>query len=109
MIHLGVHCFFCIESGFCDYEEVSNVDTDHGAFIWNETHVGETDEQGCPFGPEGAKATRYCGHGGWMMYNGEDCTPEATYRLMQLTEVICRKLQLVFVLLGAFYICNHDE
>ena len=79
--------FFCTGSGFCDYEEVSNVDTDHGAFIWNETHVGETDEQVCQFGPEGAKATRYCGPGGWMMYNGKDCTPEATYRLMQLTEV----------------------
>ena len=68
-------------------------DTVHGTFTWNETHVGASDEQGCPYGNdegvrEGSKAKRYCGSGGsWMMYDGDVCIPEATHILNQFTEV----------------------
>ena len=60
--------------------------------MWDETRVGEIDEQVCPFGndegvPEGSKATRYCGPEGWMTYNGDACIPEATHILIQLAMV----------------------
>ena len=73
----------------CEAEEEQ---TEHGSFTWDETRVGEIDEQVCPFGndegvPEGSKATRACGPEGWMMYNGDACIPEATYILIQLAMV----------------------
>ena len=53
----------------------------------------------CPFGndegvSEGSKATRYCGPEGWMMYDGDACLPEATYRLIQLA-MVCMVLGIV--------------
>lgn len=80
--------YYTLATGFCDYEEEGN---DHGFYKWNETPVGETDEQVCTHGnkpeyPDGI-ATRDCGPSGWMDYDGSACISNATYELMLLSQV----------------------
>ena len=89
LTYIYIYLLYCAEDGFCEYEQEI---TEHGTFIWNETPVGETDEQECQYGndkgiPEGSKATRYCAPEGWMMYSGYACLPKATFILIQLAMV----------------------
>lgn len=81
-------CFYSSAAGFCDYEEESN---DHGFYQWNETRVGEIDKQICTHGikPQysDGKATRLCGHTGWMNYDGSACISNASNELTLLREV----------------------
>ena len=76
--------------GFCD-RELEN--TDHGEYTWNETYVGNTDQQKCVFGPkdgfpEIVFATRACiHHEQWMEYDSTACLSERTYRLRRLSKV----------------------
>ena len=84
------HIIPVLGAGFCDYEMEQ---TDHGPYNWSETHVHETDQQECVFGPKTgfpkpSYATRTCiGHKQWMDYDSTACLSEAASFLLSIGEV----------------------
>ena len=91
-INISYICTYTLlptEDGFCNFEVE---ETSHGTYMWNETMVGQTDEQTCVFGTkdgyEGGKATRSCmSRDTWSVYDGEACVTEVTARIRRIAEV----------------------